>query len=144
MHGIGLLNGGYGLLPHMPDLTGDPEVQAFLREREPVRQKLLEQIRTSEEYQAFASDDQIWTNYKLMEVFDLMAQFICNRYPLNSTERRNGPTNIVRNVPVAPDQDDVTLTIDVQDEQRAIIRPYPLDVEPLEIQIPARLIPDRP
>jgi hypothetical protein len=38
----------------------------------------------------------------------------------------------------------VTITVDVQDESRAIVRPYPFDVDPLVVSFPARLIPNRP
>jgi hypothetical protein len=121
MHAEGLCTQGKGLLPYMPDYTPD-------------------------QYRAFATDEQIWTNFKLIEVFDQLAQFVCNRYPFNSTVRRNGPTTRLSDtpVPVRPGHDDVTLTVDVQDETRAIVRPYPFDVDPLVVSFPARLVPNRP
>ena len=35
-----------------------------------------------------------------MEVFDQLAQFVCNRYPLNSKARKLGPTNTLNDVDV--------------------------------------------
>jgi hypothetical protein len=130
----------------MPDYTPDPMVREFLGKQEAERTRLLAELRQSECYCAVSTDEQIWTNFKLMEVFDQMAQFVCNRYPFNSSERRNGPTNRLSDtpVPVRPGQDDVTITVDVQDESRAIVQPYPFDVDPLVVSFPARLIPNRP
>jgi hypothetical protein len=129
----------------MPDYTVHPEVQAFLQEQESYRATLMEQLKSSEEYRDHISDEQLWTNFKLMEVYDQMGQFVCNRYPFNSTERKNGPTNQLSNtpVPVAPGSKDVILTFDVQDESNAMVKPYPFDVSPLVVSFPGRLIPNR-
>jgi hypothetical protein len=146
MHGEGLLTRGMGLLPYMPDYTVYPEVQQFIREQKVVREKLLTTLRDIGDYKDAISEQHCWTNFKYMEVFDQMAQFICNRYPFNSTERKNGPTNQLSNVPVpvSPGQGDVTLTIAVQDEKNALVQPYPFDMNPLVISIPGRLVPNRP
>lgn len=143
MHGEGLLNKGLGLLPNMPDMSANPEVKLFMQEQQPFRDRMLKELRARGD--SLASDEQVWTNFKYMEVFDQMAQFICNRYPFNSTARKNGPSSTLSNVPVpvragAPD---TTLTIDVQDETRAIVRPYPFDLDPLEISFAGRLVPNR-
>ena len=145
MHGEGLLTQGMGLLSYMPDYTGDTEVQEFIREQKTLRARLLKDLRKSDEYREVSTDEHLWTNFKLMEVFDQMAQFICNRYPLNNTERKNGPTNTLSNVPVpvGPGKDDVTLTVDTQDETKAIVRPFPFDSDPLLIPYSARLVPNR-
>jgi hypothetical protein len=146
MHAEGLCTQGKGLLPYMPDYTPDPAVREFLAKQETLRGRLMAELIQSDEYRALATDEQIWTNFKLIEVFDQLAQFVCNRYPFNSTVRKNGPTNRLSDtpVPVRPGRDDVTLTVDVQDETRAILRPYPFDVDPLVVSFPARLVPNRP
>ncbi|MBI2091255.1 MAG: DUF3891 family protein [Deltaproteobacteria bacterium] len=146
MHGEGLLTQGMGLLPYMPDYTVYPEVQQFIREQKAFREKMLADMRNDKEYKDFVSEEQCWTNFKYMEVFDQMAQYVCNRYPFNSTERKNGPTNQLSNtpVPVGPGEKDATLTVDVQDEKNAIVKPYPFDVDPLVVSFPARLVPNRP
>lgn len=146
LHADGLLTQGRGLLPYMPDYTVNAEVNEFLEEQENYRAKLMEQLNSSEGYRDFVADEQLWTNFKLMEVYDQMGQFVCNRYPFNSTQRKNGPTNQLSNtpVPVAPGSKDVTLTFDVQDESNAIVKPYPFDVNPLVVSFPGRLILNRP
>ena len=80
-----------------------------------------------------------------MQAFDSLAQFICNRYPLNSQDRQNGPSTTLSGipVPVGPGKNDVTLNVDVLDETRAVIHPYPFDNDPLEVSFPALLVPIR-
>lgn len=146
MHSEGLLTQGMGLLPYMPDYTIYPEVQEFIREQKAFREKLLADMRDDKAYKDFVSEEQCWTNFKYMEVFDQMAQFVCNRYPFNSTERKNGPTNKLSDipVPVGPGEKDVTLTVAVQDEKNALVKPYPFDSNPLVVSFPGRLVANRP
>ncbi len=66
-----------------------------------------------------------------MEVFDQLAQFVCNRYPLNSKARKLGPSRPVK------------INIDTISGNRAILSPYPFNVDPLIVAFPARLVPHR-
>jgi len=143
MHQAGLNNQGFGMLPHMPDRSAVPQVAQFLREQEELRGTLIEDLRRSPAFAPYVSEEQIWTNYKLIEVFDQLAQILCNRYPLNSAERKNGPPTALKHVPVLPGADDVTLTLQAVDKHTAILRPYPFDVDPLAISFPARLVTNR-
>jgi hypothetical protein len=145
MHGDGLLTQGMGLLPSMPKFTDDPAVVAFLDEQKALRAELRARLQADGVDRELLTEEQLWTNFKLMEVFDQLAQFICNRYPLNSRERKNGPTPTLSDVPapVRPGQDDVGLTVDVQDETRAIVRPYPFGVDPLVVSFQGRLVPNQ-
>jgi hypothetical protein len=145
MHGEGLLTRGMGLLPSMPDYTGDAAVQEFIAEQKALRAGLLKDLRQDDSLRDVTSDTQLWTNFKLMEVFDQFAQYVCNRYPFNSQARKNGPTNKLANVPVpvGPAKPDVTLTVDVQNESDAIVRPFPFDVSPLTLSFEGRLVPNR-
>ncbi len=146
MHAIGLCNQGYGLLPYMMDRMQLPVVREFVREQELLRRQLLDVVRASDQYAPYATEDHIWTNFKLMEVYDQLGQFVCNRYPFNSPNRKSGPTRTLSDVPVpvAPGHDDTRITVDVQDERRAVVRPYPFDVDPLEVAFQGRLLPNRP
>jgi len=80
-----------------------------------------------------------------MEVYDQMGQFVCNRYPFNSTQRKNGPSHTMSNVPVPtrPGKDDTILTFTIKDETRAAVAPYPFDIDPLIISFQGRLLPKR-
>lgn len=146
LHGVGLVNRGHGLLPYMPDYSDLPAVQAFIESHEHERQALAETMRQSSRYGDQADDTRVWANYKLLQVFDQYAQFLCNRYPLTSTARRGGPEARLANVPVRYDgaADDVTLELTVVDGTRATVHPYPFDVSPLAISYPARLLPRQP
>jgi len=144
MHAEGLCTQGKGLIPHMPDCSAVPEVRDTLDRLEIRREELLAELRGSREYRDFAAEGELWRNFQLMEVFDQLGQFVCNRYPFDSEARKNGPPNRIGHVPVGPGKDDVTLTVDVLDGERARVHPYPFDRSPLRIPIPARLLPDRP
>jgi len=145
LHSDGLLTQGRGLLPYMPDYAVYPEVKKFLTEQESYRAELMEQLKSSKEYCDFVSNEQLWTNFKLMEVYDQMGQFVCNRYPFNGTHRKNGPSNTLSNVPAPtkPSRDDVVLTFTIKDEIRATVTPYPFDVDPLIVSFQGRLIAKR-
>ena len=134
-----------GLLPYMPDYLEDAEVQKFVQGQKTFRRELLETLRRHEAYKDVISEEHFWTNFKLMEVYDQFAQFVCNRYPFNSTQRKNGPTPTLSNtpVPVGPGRADVIMNVAVQDETNATITPFPFDVDPLTVSFPARLLPNR-
>jgi hypothetical protein len=145
MHGEALLTRGMGLLPSMPDYTGDPAVQEFIAEQKALRARWLPVLQKDPAFQQVTSDAHLWRNFNLMEVFDQFAQFVCNRYPFNSQARKNGPTPTLSNisVPVSPERPNVTLTIDVQNETDAVVDPFPFDVNPLRLSFEGRLVPNQ-
>lgn len=145
MHGVALMNAGYGKYSYPPDRTSDPRVKAYVEDQEQLRLELLEQLRKSDQFGAFSSDEQVWTNYEYMEVFDQLAQFLCNRYPLNSDARKLGPTKTLNDVdvPVKHGVKPVKMSIDTIGSNRAILRPYPFDTDPLTVSFTARLVPNR-
>lgn len=144
MHYSGLCSQRFDTTPHLPDKRHVPEVRTFLSNQEALRKQWLTDLRVSPTFKEFATDEQVWTNYKLVQIFDQLGQIVCNRYPFHSTERRTGAPNVLRHTPVAPGKDDVTLHLDIIDETRAIVRPYPFDVSPLSVTFPARLVPRGP
>ena len=145
LHAEALLTQGKGLLSYMPDYSVHPAVREFLRQQESYRAGLMDRLKASPEYRDYVSDEQLWTNFKLMEVYDQMGQFVCNRYPFNATHRKNGPSHTMSGVPVPvkTNQEDTTLTFDIEDESRATVSPYPFDIDPLPISFQGRLIPKR-
>lgn len=145
MHGEALLTQGMGLLPSMPDYRDDPTVQDFIAEQKALRATWLPKLEQNETLRGACGHEHLWINFKLMEVFDQFAQFVCNRYPFNNRARKNGPTNNLSNVPVpvADGKPDVTLTITVQNEHEAIVQPYPFDISPLPLSFEGRLVPNR-
>jgi hypothetical protein len=145
MHGVALMNAGYGKYSYPPDRTADPRVKSYVDNQEQLRLELLDQLRQSDQFKAFSSEEQVWTNYEYMEVFDQLAQFLCNRYPLNSNARKLGPTKTLNNVdvPVKPGVNPVKISIETVDAHRAVVRPYPFDTDPLAVDFTARLVPKR-
>lgn len=146
MHGEGLLTKGMGLLPSMPDYTGDAAVQEFIVQQKALRAEWLPVLQKNQALAAATTEKHLWANFNLMEVFDQFAQFVCNRYPFNSRARKNGPTHTLSgiSVPVSPERPDVTLTIDVLNETDAVVSPFPFDVNPLSLSFEGRLLPNRP
>jgi len=145
LHADGLLTQGRGLLSYMPDYRVYPEVKEFLSEQESYRERLMRHLKNSQEYSDYVSNERLWINFKLMEIFDQMGQFVCNRYPFNSTQRKNGPSNTLSDVPapVRSGQPDSILTFNIKDESRGTVTPYPFDVDPLNVSFQGRLIPKR-
>ncbi|HEX2243864.1 MAG TPA: DUF3891 family protein, partial [Gammaproteobacteria bacterium] len=145
MHGVALMNAGYGKYTYPPDRTSDPRVKAYVDHQETLRRDLLAQLRRSEQFKQYASDEHVWTNYEYMEVFDQLAQFVCNRYPLNSKARRLGPSNTLNDVdvPTKHGQQPVKISIDTVEPNKAVLRPYPFDIDPLPFSFTARLVPTR-
>jgi hypothetical protein len=140
------MNAGYGKYSYPPDRTSDPRVKAYVEHQEQLRRNLLNQLRESAQFKDFTSDEQVWTNYEYMEVFDQLAQLLCNRYPLNSNARKLGPTKSLNDidVPVRFGAKPVKIDIDTVGENRAVVRPYPFDIDPLPVSFTARLVPNRP
>jgi Protein of unknown function (DUF3891) len=145
MHGEGLLTQGMGLLPYMPDYTVDADVRDYIAQQKMFREKILPVMRDHGQWKEFSSDEHLWTNFKYMEVFDQLAQYVCNRYPFNSAERKNGPSSQLSRtpVPVGPGEKDTILNLAVSDESHALVRPYPFDVSPVVVSFPGRLIANK-
>ena len=146
MHGEALLTKGLGLLPSMPDYSGDVAVQDFIAEQKQLRAGWLPTLKKNQELADVTREKHLWTNFNLMEVFDQFAQFICNRYPFNSQARKNGPSHTLSGlaVPASSEQPNVTLTIDVLNETEAVVHPFPFDVNPLRLSFEGRLVPNQP
>ena len=145
MHGDALITQGMGLLPNLPDLSDKPAFREFIAEQKTFRDELRQRLEADSEFRSAGGDEALWTNFKFMEVFDQLAQFVCNRYPLNSTARKQ-PSNTLSNVPVPtrPGQEDTHLNLEVLDDgATAIVRPYPFDVDPLPVTYTGRLVPNR-
>jgi Protein of unknown function (DUF3891) len=145
MHGVALMNAGYGKYAYPPDRTSDPRVKAYVDHQDALRLKILRELRQSEQYKPYCSEEQVWTNYEYMEIFDVLAQFVCNRYPLNSQARKLGPTNTLNDidVPTKHGHKTVRMIIDTVAKHKAILRPYPFDIDPLPLSFAARLVPNR-
>ncbi len=145
MHGVALMNSGYGRYAYPPDRTSDSRVKAYVDDQEGLRARLTRQLRQSEQFRLYASDERIWTNYEYMEVFDQLAQYVCNRYPLNSKARKNGPSDTLNDIgiPTKHAREAVKMHVDAVAANKAVLRPYPFDIDPLPVSFVARLVPNK-
>jgi hypothetical protein len=64
---------------------------------------------------------------------------------LNSKARKLGPTHSLNDVdvPTKHGQPAVKVNIDTVGENKAVLRPYPFDLDPLPVSFAARLVPNR-
>ena len=57
MHGVGLMNAGYGMFAYPPDRSAGPRVKEYIRHQETLRVKLLDDLRRSERFREVATDE---------------------------------------------------------------------------------------
>ncbi len=147
MHGVGLPQKRYGTMPTMADRQ-DEFSQRFIAEREPTHKLLIEKIRKSEQYAGMDSQEQIWLNYLMMQVFDRLSLFFCANFDLTTVPATGahtagkgyyGPS--VKPTPVRLGAEDTELKLRAVDPKTVVVEPYPFDQSPLQVSVRAKLIP---
>jgi hypothetical protein len=123
MHRTGLWKGRYDTIKHPAwryNLTTlSPEVQVFIAHNE------AWQKRTSASLDAKGA----WTNYRLMQVWDLLGLYFCCQEPYE---------DFVEPVPVSYEgaaDDGVAMTMRPAGPRRVAFDPYPFDVRPCTVQL---------
>ena len=144
-HLTGLLDAGHGAFSFRKDVSDHPIAKAFLTEQSEVKRALIAKLRQSPEFRASGGDTHLDANSKLVEICDALAQFLCNRYPLDSTHRGKDPNRAFAEIPapVGPGDPDVHLSLTVVDDHRLALDPYPFDTDPLPVTYVARWLPNR-
>ena len=158
MHGAGLRNRRYGLSPNWPETQ--PDFRAFV-EREEERQAELArtiqdgdrgavdgQPRLSEAdvellsalhetggppEESLAAGSRLWRNYRLLQAWDTLSLSFCT-----SVSPPSYPE--VGSVPTGEASAEVTLSVEALGEDEFGVEPYPFDVEPLSVSVPARTV----
>jgi hypothetical protein len=147
MHGVGLPQKRYGTMPTMADRQ-DEFSQRFIAEREPTHKLLIETIRKSEQYAGMDSQEQIWLNYLMMQVFDRLSLFFCANFDLTTVPPTGahtagkgyyGPS--VKPTPVRLGEEDTEIKLRAVDPKTVVVEPYPFDQSPLRVSVRAKLIP---
>jgi hypothetical protein len=126
MHRVGLWKSRYETItapawrsaPNLPD-----PIKAFIAEHEP------EQVQQRKSL----DEPQIWTNYRLLQVWDLLGLYFTTREPYD---------NAIEPVPTMYDGDvhsGVRMTLEPLGDNRVRFDPYPFDVRPLTLHIPHRV-----
>lgn len=126
MHRTGLWRGRYNAIQHPPHAIRQqkPEVDAFVEKNEKRHAELLAE-------QGF-DPRQVRTNYRLMQVWDLMSLYFSCQEPV---------VDYIEPVPTSyrdKDGEGVRVTLTPIGEHKIAIDPYPFDVSPLRVQLSAR------
>lgn len=139
MHWTGLYNGRWGWQTNLV-FSPPEELREFLDEV--VRKQQLGWVRLieeawspSERRNSFESG--LWTNYELLQVWDILSLFVC-RNDL-SVQREE----LLTQVPLDSTGKSVDLTVRAMGDGRVTVEPYPFARDAFELAIPYVEVPDR-
>jgi hypothetical protein len=139
MHLSGLYRKRYGLDPGLgldrfpPEVR--PVVEDFLRRLDEQQKQWREQLRHDSLVPAEAAEEvAVWTNYRLLQVYDLFSLYFCMAPPREYT---------LRHVPVNAATPDTELRLRPAGGNALTVDPYPFDAAPLRVKVTARVITDR-
>jgi len=128
MHRTGLWRGRYGAIAYPTAFNIrqlNPDIEAFIARHE----------KWQEEQQHTLDPAQVWTNYRLLQVWDLLGLYFCCAEPIEDH---------VEPVPVAygaSKTDGVRLSMTPETPRRIAMDPYPFDVRPLKVQLTSKRLP---
>ena len=129
MHRTGLWQSRYGTIKHPAGRynlsTLSPEVQALITHNEAWQQR----------QRATLDAKGVWTNYRLMQVWDLLGLYFCCQEPYD---------DYIEPVPqsyAGADDEGVRLTLKPVAPRRIAFEPYPFDVRPCRVQLAFRTVP---
>jgi Protein of unknown function (DUF3891) len=119
MHRTGLWKGRYQTIKHPSGYnikTLNREIETFIRHNEEWQQRAREKF----------DDDAVWTNYRLMQVWDLLGLYFCCQTPYE---------DYIEPVPTryGKDHGDTRVTMKPAGAGTVAFDPYPFDVRPCRI-----------
>jgi Protein of unknown function (DUF3891) len=130
MHGAGIYRGRYGTQPSLKLTFADEEreqVDAFVAEQEALHARLASQLRVGEEER--------WTNYRLLQVYDRLSLYFC----LRNVEA--GEPETLEPAPCDYDGAEVSLAIEPEGPWRVRVDPYPFSERPASFRLVRRVLP---
>jgi Protein of unknown function (DUF3891) len=150
MHGVGLGQKRYGTMPSMVE-RDDPYSQHFIAKREPTHKDMIDKLSRLEQYAGLTSQERIWHNYLLMQVFDRLSLFFCSNFDITTVAAAGSHTkegkayygSIIKPTPMKPGEEDGQIQLRVLDRQTCVIDPYPFDSSPLRVSVRGKLIQKR-
>jgi hypothetical protein len=128
MHRTGLWQGRYHKITHPVTKYSPqnirPEIWEFVKRNE----------RRQEEQRSFWDQNEIWTNYCLQQVWDLLGLYFCCQEPYDEH---------IEPVPASYDasKEHVKLTMKPVDDRKVKIEPFPFDRWSLGVQITCKRLP---
>jgi len=127
MHRTGLWRARYDTIAHPPQSTRKllPEIDSYIAINEPKQEKEREAL----------GADQLWTNYRMLQVWDLLGLYFCCQDPYD---------DFIEPVPVAYNGDrksGVRMTMKPKDARTVAFDPFPFDKRGLEIQLAFKRMP---
>jgi hypothetical protein len=130
MHGAGIYRGRYGTQPSLKLTFADEEheqVEAFVAEQEGLHARLTERLRVGE--------DERWTNYRLLQVYDRLSLYFCLR------DVEAGERDTLEPAPRGYDGAEASLRIEPEGPWRVRIDPYPFVQSPATFRLVRRVLP---
>jgi hypothetical protein len=147
MHGVGLPQQRYGTMSSMTKRMDEYSLK-FIEEREPMHKMMMEQVARMEQYAGVNTEERIWFNYRMMQVFDRLSLFFCANFDIVSVPETGahsagkgyyGP--VIDPTPVRFGADDGVVRLRAVEKSTAVADPYPFDRSPLKVGVRGRLIP---
>lgn len=132
MHGCGIYNGRYGTDPVLKLTFAEAErheVDVFTAEQEERARRIVAEHAISEQER--------WTNYRLLQVFDRLSLYFC----MNDLER--GQSATLSPVPVSYDGENIEVRILPDGPWQILLEPFPLGESPARFTLLRRTLPKR-
>ena len=141
MHSYGLYNGRYGMTDFLfieviPDELR-PQVDTMLDGELSRQERLKAQLSSDPDTAAWAEEDRLFHNYKLLQFFDTLALYLQCDHPADRVEAE------FPNVPRALG-DDVTVEVVPLDEATYRLDPFPFGAEPFVVATAGRYMESQP
>jgi hypothetical protein len=132
MHGAGIYRGRYGTQPSLELTFADEvreQVEGFVAEQEELQGRLAAELRLG--------DEERWTNYRLLQVYDRLSLYFCLR------DVEGGEGEAIEPVPLDYAGGAASLAIEPSGGWRVRLEPFPFAESPTELTLRRRLLPKR-
>ena len=130
MHGAGIYRGRYGTQPSLKLTFADEvrdQVEAFVAEQEELHVRLVAQLGVSEEER--------WTNYRFLQVYDRLSLYFCLR------DVEAGEPDVLEPVPRDYEGAEAPLALKPAGPWRVRVDPYPFAESPATFRLVRRVLP---
>lgn len=130
MHGAGIYRGRYGTQPSLKLTFADEvrdQVEAFVAEQEELHVRLVAQLGVSEEER--------WTNYRFLQVYDRLSLYFCLR------DVEAGEPDVLEPVPRDYEGAEAALALEPAGPWSVRVDPYPFAESPATFRLVRRMLP---